>query len=795
MTSTSEAPVPRTLAEELRGRSDDALASLLRARPDLTAPVPSDLGQLATRATTRPSVARALDRLDRAALAVVEALALLDEPADVGRLTTLLGWPAARTRSELGRLRATALVWGPDEGLRLVRAAREILGSQVAGLGPPARVVLAALPPDRLGTVAADADVPPSRDPLATAARVAERMGEGTWLTRALAAAGPEAVALATRLAQGPPTGRVEQAMRPVTVAKARSPVDRLLARGLIVPTDGATVVLPREVGLHLRGGVLYPDGLDRPTPDTTSHDVTLVDRLCAGTAAELVRSVETVAEAWAEDPPAVLRAGGLGVRELRRTAALLDDDVEDAVRVVEVAYAAGLVAPDGTESEWLPTSAFDTWLRSEPAARWVALVHAWLVGSRLPSLAVPREGRDRPPPPLSPDLDRPGAPELRGLTLGLLASLPEGHGLAEQDVLDLVRWHRPRRSGPARDALVRWSLQEAGAYGLLARGAVSSAARLLFAGDLSAAEASMHALLPPPLDHVLLQADLTAIAPGPLEPPLAREMGLLATVESTGGATVYRFTEASVRRALGAGRSAGDIHAFLRSVSQTPVPQPLTYLVDDVARRHGRVRVGTAPALLTCEDPAVLEEILADPRVAALGPRRVAPTVATVQVGPATLLDLLDDMGMHPAVDAGGQDVVAARHHRAPARGRPRPVRADRPAPSEATLEAAVRAIRAGDRGVASRPADAPPGLASTASTDVLATLRAAIESGASVWLGYVDHHGTTTERVVDPVSLDSGWLSAFDHRTEQVRTFAVHRISAAAPLGAAPGVASTPA
>ena len=105
------------------------------------------------------------------------------------------------------------------------------------------------------------------------------------------------------------------------------------------------------------------------------------------------------------------------------------------------------------------------------------------------------------------------------------------------------------------------------------------------------------------------------------------------------------------------------------------------------------------------------------------------------------------------------------------------------------------MRAIRAGERGVASRPPDAPPGLASTASTDVLSTLRAAIESGASVWLGYVDHHGTTTERVVDPVSLDAGWLSAFDHRTEQVRTFAVHRISAAAPLGAAPGVASTPA
>jgi predicted DNA-binding transcriptional regulator YafY len=47
-------------------------------------------------------------------------------------------------------------------------------------------------------------------------------------------------------------------------------------------------------------------------------------------------------------------------------------------------------------------------------------------------------------------------------------------------------------------------------------------------------------------------------------------------------------------------------------------------------------------------------------------------------------------------------------------------------------------------------------------------------------VWLGYVDNDGSTVERVVDPVTVDAGWLSAYDHRTEQVRSFAVHRITA---------------
>jgi hypothetical protein len=782
-----EAPPPRSLADELRARSDAELVALLRARPDLTAPVPSDVGQLAVRATTRASVARALDRLDRAALSVVEALVLLDEPTTVSAVASLMPFPPETTASLVDRLRALALAWGPGDDLRLVRVVRDVVGPQVAGLGPPVRALLAGLPGDRLGTLAADLGMPPSREHAAMAARVAERVADPAYLESAVAAAGPEAGVLVRRLAAGPPSGRVENALRPVTLAKARTPVDRLLARGLVLPTDSGTVVLPREVGMHLRGGRLHVGGLDRPDPELHAHDVTLIDRLGAGTAGELVRSVEMVAEAWADDPPGVLRAGGLGVRELRRTAALLDGDVGATVRAIEIAFCAGLIAADSTGSTWLPTSAFDTWLRSEPAARWVALASAWLSGSRVPTLAVPRDDREKPPAALSDELDRPGAPELRALTLGLLGSLPAGSSMDVDGVLSVVAWHRPRRSGPARDALVRWSLDEAHSYGLLARGAVTTAARLLFAGDLAGAEQAMADLLPLPLDHVLLQADLTAIAPGPLEPHLAREMALLATVESTGGATVFRFTEASVRRALEAGRTSADISTFLASVSRTPVPQPLTYLVDDVARRYGLVRVGTAPALITCEDPALLDQILGEPRVVALSPRRLAPTVASVAASPSFVLEMLQSMGMHPSADAVDPSGGARARHRAPARGKPRPLRSDRPAPSEATLEASVRAIRAGDRGVAHRPADATTALRSTASTDVLDSLARAIEAGGSVWIGYVDNHGTTTERVVDPISLDAGWLSAFDHRSEQVRTFAVHRISAVATVGSA--------
>ena len=62
-----------------------SLAALLRARPDLLTPVPTDLTQLATRAGTRASVVRALERLDRFALQTAEALAVAPGPGAVRR--------------------------------------------------------------------------------------------------------------------------------------------------------------------------------------------------------------------------------------------------------------------------------------------------------------------------------------------------------------------------------------------------------------------------------------------------------------------------------------------------------------------------------------------------------------------------------------------------------------------------------------------------------------------------------------------------------------------------------------
>jgi hypothetical protein len=783
-TTRAEAP-PRSLADDLRSRSDDELRALLRARPDLVSPVPVDVAQLAARVTTRASITRAIDRLDRFVLHVVDAIAVLPEPVGLAAIRHLLDVPSSAIDTAIDELRTAAIVWGADDDLRMVRAAHEIVGPYPAGLGPPLRQALSTCSPSRLASLAVDLGLESAGDPTADAHAITEVILDRLEVTLAELRAEPAEVV--GKLADGPPTGRVDQAQREVGIATARTPIDILLARGLLVPIDDSTVVLPREIGLRLRGGVLQP-GISPapPEPVGTHRDPEIVDRTAAAGAFETLRRIE----ALLDEPPSVLRAGGIGVRELRKTAQALDADAADTGVLADLAFAAGLVAPSSDfDQVWLPTPTSDAWRRQDPGNRWTTVVGAWLATSRTAGLIGGKDERDRPVNALSRELGRPLAPEIRRLVLDVLADLAPGTAPVPDDVLTAVRWIRPRRGGRLRDDLVGWTLREAELLGLTGRGALASFVGPLLTGHADDAADALAKLLPEPLDHILIQADLTAVAPGPLRPDLARELAQLADVESRGGATVHRFTATSVRRALDAGYTATEMHAFLTRISRTTVPQPLTYLVDDVARQHGRLRVGGASSFVRCDDEATLARIMADPLVTALGLRRIAPSVLASHLDPATLLERLRGMDLHPTAEAPDGSVAVTRpsDRRAPDRSPVEP--SFFPAqPTDALVAAAVRALRAGDRTSANRPADAAPArLGRSASAQTIADLRRALDHGSTVWIGYVDHDGATSERVVDPVRLDGGWLAAFDHRAGAVRSFAVHRISGVAPIDAA--------
>ena len=183
----------------------------------------------------------------------------------------------------------------------------------------------------------------------------------------------------------------------------------------------------------------------------------------------------------------------------------------------------------------------------------------------------------------------------------------------------------------------------------------------LLAEGEQPAVEA-MTKIMPAPIDHFLVQADLTVVVPGPLKRDLADELAAVATVESAGAAMVYRVSESSVRHALDTGRTAESLHSFFATNSKTAVPQGLTYLINDVARRHGQLRVGVAASFVRCDDTAMLAHAVAAPAVTKLGVRLVAPTVAVCQGPIGDLLAALRGAGFAPAAeDSSGQSSTCA--------------------------------------------------------------------------------------------------------------------------------------
>ena len=781
---------PRTLADQLRAWSEAKLTLLLELRPDLATPAPQDSSQLASRAATRASVLRALDDLDRLRLAVADAAVALGGRAPVDDLVRVVHADPDRARAAVTALRARALLWGSEEDLHAVSALADTLGTTLSGLGPPVEQLLAPAGPERVAALLADLGERSTGDRATDVRRVAEVLADPERVAGLVAQVDGPARAMLEHLDETGSDGASDQDIAGVTAATAGTPVEQLVARGLLMPRDRRHLRVPREVGIALRGGRTTAEPVDEPPALVTAErSARLVDQAAAGAAHEFLHRVELLLEHWGGQPPAALRQGGLGVRELKAAAVLLHVDERTAALVVEVVTAAGLLARGSTvelDEAWLPTDAFDAWRARPPGERWAELAAAWLASPR-PAGIVGSRVQGKPVNALAPDLDRPWLADTRRSALVEVAGLEPGTVLAAgtgvPSLVARVDWRRPRRPR-LRGEVVAWTVEEAATLGVLGLGGVPKHGRALLEKGTAAAAAVLAPLLPPPVDHVLLQADLTAVAPGPLEDDLARELSTLAEVESRGGATVYRFTESSVRHAFDLGWSAVEVHETIGKVARNEVPQPLRYLVDDVARTYGTIRLGAIEAFLRSEDETALAALVHDPRAASLRLRRIAPTVVVSDTPVDILLPRLRELGVAPVVEGsdGGirvarRDAHRARTPRLPARGQGGGgVGGLSVAKQAARTAATVTAIRAGDRAARVRPVS-PGSRQSPASA--LALLREAAEARSTVWIGYVDSDGSSQERVVDPQRVEGGWLRAYDHRADDVRSFAVHRIS----------------
>jgi len=712
-----------SFADELRARSDEAIAHLFAVRPDLLSPVPTDLSALSARANSTPSLMRALEGLNKFQLEVLTSASVLTEPFSKSELLSV---STPEAGDELMRLWAAALVYKDGTKFRLPGNLRHLIGDEPAGLGPQSlkKIDFKALK-----------DIP------------------------------SDSAAVLARLTWGPPRGQVGNIKAP------GKPIGWLLEHDYLAVMDSKTVVLPREVGMHLRNGKVFKEYSPVAKSFTgTTRKQKDIDRAAIANISDFLRWCEELAHHWSDEPPIALRSGGLGIRDLKRSAEHLGVDENCVAFVAEVLYLGGLIVID-TDDQILPTNSFDIWMSRSLEERWSSLVNLWLETSRVSGL-VGKAG-EKNIAPLGPELDRAGIASMRKVTLNILSENLENDP-AIKNLQEIIAWQMPQRFNAE---YIEWTLREAEWLGLTGQGALSEFGIAFLNGsdDLGVERA-----LPKPVDHILIQADNSAIAPGPLTVELANMIGTIADIESRGGASVYRFSESSIRRGLDHGQTGEQIKDFLKKTSKTPVPQPLEYLINDVAKRHGRLRVGIAQAYIRCEDEGLLTQILHDKKLESLRFRKLAPQVLVCDFEAGDVIATLREANYLPAAEnASGILISAPAIRRAKSRPRPPRVLSETSAPSEIVIKAAVRTLRTGEKASSHKPREVPR----TTANETLDLLHQYIEEQASLTIGYADTNGGVSNRLIDPISISLGTLIARDHATGEMQSFRIPRITGVSP------------
>ena len=673
-----------TVAGKLRSLSVQELTQLLTLRPDLANPAPRSLPDLAERATTTASTRAAVESLDAWQLRVLTAaVALGDVPRRdiVMACTPDTACPPTQadvdtTLDDLGNI---LLLLEDHDTVHVVGAAAGLLGPFPAGLAPRSTTVI---------------DDVPGR----------------------LAAAGPAVIPVIERLAWSP-TGRLPHANRPLSPQDATTPVELALAHHLLRPVDDHTVILPREVALHARRGRLFPDVVaPQPPAWPEAQDPDRVNTAAIGTALEAVSAMSALLEAVDHMHPARLRNGGMarrdGFKALSRVCRR-----EDGWFHLWLAVSADLLGADARG--WLPSQASDHWSESTLWQRWLALHDAWLTMTGTPGQ-------------LSNSLDAPSpatAQTWRREILTQIASAPVGTPIDTEKVSERLAWFHPTWPVAEAHEIIDAVLHEASLLGVIALGC-----RSRLADDRSDPG------MPEPGTDLILQSDLTVVAPGPLTPAMSRDLALLADRESTGVAGVRRFSRSSLRRGLDAGWTREQVRGWWAEHSMTEVPQGLLILLDDVVRDHGRVSVSAASCLIEVDDPASAEILLRSDQASELGLRRVAPTLLIAQAEPEVTLAALRAQGLAPvARDQHG----AVLNSPTPARFRtPAREPTSEPVDPQTVAEALV--------------ASTEP---SANSTDEIASLlREAQSRGVWIRLDHVDDSGQARQSVVRVLAVASG-------------------------------------
>lgn len=765
-----------------------ALTALLQARPDvLVQPVPRGFSQLAQRLGGAESLGVAMRTANRDMVIVGQAIVALGASATVPGLVQLLGASEQAVREAVAELCERGLAWESSGILCLPERLAAHWLAEIGGGRLVAKIAGSVLAENLRAALGAFGTATDDLRKPELAARLSGFMADLPLLAKII-----------TELPK-PAKDRLDEFRRGYHDyysgfgrprphgARDRDPTELLIAAGLLLPTNYGCE-LPREVAvagwlaqreLTLTGRPGIP-----PAGPLAGAAEAAVRRAAQAAAQEALRGVTTLLDEAGTASIAALKKGGVGPRERARLAKRLSIPEDVLVLWIDLTYAAGLLGR--ADAGYAPTHSYAGWRAGEPGRQWAVLVAAWFSLEHAPtSRDIQGDKELAPPLPLAS-----AAGLLRRALLSAACS-----GASVRAASKEIDWFFPLHGYDAgrRAEKVAAAVREAELLGVIATDVVSELGEHLLAVAGSAPEDTVQelarrcvTLLPETPCSVILQSDLTAVVSGQPSAAVSRLLGDSAVVETHGAARTWRFTPASVRGALDGGWSASDLLTELAAVSARPVPQPLEYLITDVSRRHGQIRVRGMRSCVIA-DEALITEILHTRSLNKLHFSRLAPTVASSPTSLDAVLARLREVGLFPmAEDAQGTVIVEARpDHQASA---PDNVMNTTPRSTLSATELARRLAADPQGETVSAVADSDTfellaQLNCRLDDTELELLSDAVDRHNDVIIVYRDKNGSRSTRVIRPQQLYGKWLSSWCHLSNDQRDFTIANIEAVSP------------
>jgi hypothetical protein len=606
-------------AEYLSGLDTAALTALLEQRRDvLQEPAPASIRELAQRLEAFPSLYAALGRADRDEVVVIQSVALGARivPAVADRLQC----PPERVRAVVDGLGSRGVAWRTGDRIRLPGRLAEWFTGPLQRFRP-LKLIASQTGIDELRTAVTGLGADPAD------LRKAE-------LTHRLAALYAEPGVVGCAVDALPPSAREQFDL--IRAGGVVPDTAVLVRAGLLLATPHYLPEVPREVQVAILRGTRR--ALTGP-PELPASTAT-PDEGRAGAEAALLALTSLLDDARRSPLPA-LKRGGVGVRERGRLTKRVG--VVEPALWIDVAFEAGLLGR--MMAGYGPSDEYDAWRAGSTTQRWATAALAWFALEPAPTSRETDDGEVPPPEQLHSWAGMVRRALLRAAAGGRSLRAAQAEigwfcPLAHYDDAGLKR----KLAAAVREAELMGVIS-GDRLSALGEELVAAADRADAVGVLAAASA---ALLPDSSARLVLQSDLTALVSGQPSAAAASLLAEAAALETRGAAAIWRFSQQSVRSALDQGWSADELLDRLTEISERPVPQPLAYLVADVARRHGAVRVRGVQCCVTGSAPEIAE-ILATRSLSALQLSRLAPTVLSSPFDTEVVVAALRKAGFMP--------------------------------------------------------------------------------------------------------------------------------------------------